>query len=302
MPVVEQPHLTPSFSGLIASARIVTETDQEPNPQAVGGSSPSDSSWVGGISFRPEDCDSGSAVALCGASSIGNAPTQATNVDTHFPIFVEAETDASTFGNVLAQADMDRAKRKLLAVQSYQLEKEFWTGAVATAAGYTHNQYLAISNPTLIEGGDALGTLTALAELEQFVQQTFNEVGMIHAQPRTVIYWLNNGAVSLVNGLIRTALGTIIVPGSGYPGTGPGGLEPKTSGTHADRSWVFATSLVYVRLGDIVTPDKPIELYDRAMNRRYSRAYRAASANFTGCAIGACLVAHNVAERTTTGS
>lgn len=141
-----------------------------------------------------------------------------------------------------------RARRALLAHQSMYIEQELWTGFVAQAAGFP-NDYL-LNTPTIV-GGGALGYARALAELEQAAADVANgQPAMIHAQPRVVSLWVQNGLVSpnASGRQLRTAFGTIVVPGTGYPGTGTT-IAPGAS-TVAE-AYAYITGLVSIRLGPI---------------------------------------------------
>lgn len=165
-----------------------------------------------------------------------------------------------------------RARRLLASVLSAVIEQELWTGAIATAAGFP-NDYLE-NAPT------SLGSASprrALAALEQAVaDEQAGAPAMIHAQPRLVVRWIADNLVtpSPSGRQLRTALGTLVVPGAGYPGTGPSGT------VGPNNSWAYVTGLVRVWLGPVrITGTGAADLLI-STNDRYVRAERAAVYSF----------------------
>lgn len=165
-----------------------------------------------------------------------------------------------------------RARRLLASVLSAAIEQELWTGYTATAAGFP-NDFLENAPTDLGDFGPRRG----LAELEQAAADIqAGAPAMIHAQPRLVTAWAAAGLVtpSASGRQLRTAMGTLVVPGAGYPGTGPDGSP---SATH---SWAYVTGLVRVWLGPVrVLGLGPSEL-DTSVNDRIVRAERAAVYSF----------------------
>lgn len=298
--------------GLIRSARLaVSGSLDEPadlragyvpengNPQEEGRLR-----WSQGYYIKPEGCGGGSVIDPCGV--IGGAdPTEPDIIGPITPFAIEASVDCSTFGST-AEDMQARALRRLNGIRSYQLEREFWTGTLAQANSWS-NQYLTKTGAggvsRYIENGAAVGAITALAELEQAIADgTTWGVGMIHAMPRTVTYWSSNYLVYETPrpGLFRTLLGTIVVAGRGYPGTGPGGAaghlgaDSGLATTAGQYAYAYATSQVFVRLGPVTTViEEDSQAVDRATNFRTSRAFQDAIASWDGCVQAAVLIDHN---------
>lgn len=138
--------------------------------------------------------------------------------------------------------------RRLLAVRTSQyVERELWTGAVAQAAGLP-NDYL-LDTPTVLTGPQ--GLRGALGELEQAVADNYDgRPATIHAMPRTVSLWAGLGLLipSESRRQLRTHLGTLVVPGTGYPGTGAGddGAAEKI-----DSAYAYVTGIVDVVAGPV---------------------------------------------------
>lgn len=256
--------------------------------------------WTEGIEWDPEDCDGGSNVVRCGDTGPAT-PTVASDV-AWTPWVIEASVQCSTFGSAERLAEHhDRARRKLLAVQSKRLEHELWTGTLAQAQGWANGYLARTGTVDEIEGGAAIGYSTALSELEQAIADAYGgQRGMIHATHRTVTKWLKDGVVRVDGNLMTTGLGTIVVPGRGYDGSSPTGVT-----TSADFDWAYATGIVEVWLGEIDSFDArtPQEsgAVDYAGNEVTVTAYRAAAATFDGCLLAGALV-DQTTDLSTTGS
>lgn len=151
-----------------------------------------------------------------------------------------ADPCISTFG-MFGRDAHGRAKRLLNANLSRIIEDELWTGTRAQAAGFP-NDYL-LNAPTVLNAGAAYGYISALVDLEQAYFDLDNRPGMIHAQPRLVQLWLRNGFVNPTPSGTKlvTTLGTTVVPGTGYPGTGTN----VASDSHGE-SYAYITGMVVV--------------------------------------------------------
>lgn len=237
--------------------------------------------WADGFAYRPEDCDGGSWVDACTYGTAGDGGADPTGdkapVREYRPLATEASVICSTFGS-LAVEDDARARRKLSAVASKLIERELWTGSEADAFGYTSNPRLASAGATNL---GTFGYEVALAELEQALADVLSsQRRMIHAQPRVVIAWASSGLIDVRGDVLVTKLGTIVVAGAGYPGTGPSGQA-----ADADNSWAYGTSAVDVRLGAVWSPTgDELTAIDRTTNTRLHRYYRAVAATWDGCA------------------
>lgn len=251
--VVDALPAAPPVASLLSAGQalgLVVETDE--------------SHWGNGVVYLPEvctppteqywwDCVEGGGEdpgARAGAGFGLATKARETNLDMQraraFDVWRAIGCSALQFE---AEAWQARARRALVAHQSHQVEVEVWSGNVAQAAAFP-NQYLLDTNGALLNSGVALGYRQALAELEQAVADAGGPAAMIHAQWRLASLWAADGlATPAPSGkYLRTALGTIIVPGTGYPGTGTG--EGPTSPSAA-ASYAWVTPLVRVWLGPI---------------------------------------------------
>lgn len=276
--------------------------------------------WAAGFTIKPAPCGGGSSIDPCGNSG-GESPSEPSNIGPIYPQPINAAVSCSLFGANSFEARQQRLRDKVAAVASFQLEREFWTGTSAQAAGASSNQWLSKSGGArIINSGAGMGLVTAFSELEQAIAEGSSwAIGMIHAQPRVVAAWYGLRLIEKVGNILVSPLGTIVVPGRGYTGDGPAaGTGDSPASLGGDASWAYATSLVQVRLGPAfysTSPDataqpsrdpnahgtQAAENIDRDANTMTIRGWMDATANWDGCVWAAGLVLQ-ASERTALGS
>ena len=158
--------------------------------------------------------------------------------------------------------------RQLLATnQSRKMEKELWTGNIATFTG-TENAYL-----TQLFGLSDLGSggpVAAWSALQGYIADNQWGRGMIHVAPKLIAYLENAYLLRREGNLILDSLDNIVVSGNGYPGTGPDNT-PADPGT----TWAYATPIVQVVEDTIdVVPGSLSEALIRGTNQVQYRAER----------------------------
>lgn len=162
------------------------------------------------------------------------------------------------------------------------LEHELWTGQVAQAAGFADNPFLADSALATNLGGN-FGFVTALAELEQGLADAVSlGARMIHAQPRLVTAWAAEKLVEVAPDRthLRTLLGTVVVPGSGYDGTDPNGIAASYSHTYA-----YGTGQVKAFVADPAVTRVDASSVKRSTNAVELRAAAPALVLFNPCTL-----------------
>ncbi len=192
------------------------------------------------------------------SSNTTGGPGTYTNLPiiTAIPFVVMVEDSCSTWGWE-ARDFKGRALRLLENATPQQIEKEWWTGTLAQAASLP-NRYLADSNVIDLTDGGTPSVARGQQILQDALAQCgFGGQGMLHVQPQTTPSLLrvrSNGAQMF------DQFGNLIVPGVGYPGTGPGGASPD-----AGTAWIFASDLVSIRVEaeGQVYPDSFAEALDR---------------------------------------
>ncbi len=131
--------------------------------------------------------------------------------------------------------------------------------------------------------GPEFGYVTGLAEMEQALAES-NCSGrrIIHAQPRVVTLWKLNGLVDVAPDRthLLTALGTVVVAGTGYPGTSPTGAAATYS-----HSWIYGTGTVRVFLGDTTVNQTDATSVVKATNDSELRAERPVLTIFDPCTL-----------------
>jgi hypothetical protein len=190
-----------------------------------------------------------SGTQVPGASKNGIKPIPAKPGNVKVRPFVAGTADPciSTFG-MFGRDGEGRARRLLEANLPLIVENELWTGARGTLAFGAYNPFLAQSGATVLNGGTAIGFLSALAELEQGLNDRSNEDGTIHASSAVVTMWIAEHAIvpSPSGRQLKTLLGTNVIVGTGYPSTGPAGAA-NAAATRTNK-WAYATGpVMYAR-------------------------------------------------------
>lgn len=253
-----------------------------------------DGRWVDGIAFQPESGSEVYVADICDTTTNDSSRLEPPpGVSEWIPYLLRADDQCSTFG--FEQHDyLNRAKRRLDVGSAKALEKELWTGTLAQAQGYP-NRFLAASaatsggwgfqnlNQTYLEAGALPSIRRAFEVLEQYLADCgLGARGMIHCRPEALPYLTT---IRREGNYILTARDTIVVPGSGYQNTGPGGVAAATGNT-----WLYATGMTEVRLGPIQTYPDPntdgddwlIKATDRNTNLVTVRAERAGLVSWDG--------------------
>lgn len=255
--VVQQPLLVPPTLGLLAAANVVEETDER---------------WVNGFGYSPEGCGVAEAFDLC--ASFTKTVAGAAPPITGTPFGMVAQDTCSAYTKDTRQYEA-RATRKLLAMESYLLEKELWDGALNI------NPHLAwAGNPNLVTVTGTINLLTAIPLIEQAAIDAMpGRRIMIHMRPVVLALFMAispAGTLRYEGGRYYTPNNSIVVPGRGYSGKSPAGTAP-----NATTESIYATTLVDVRHSPVFTnPPSFAEALDRAENKVTYFAERAGHASF----------------------
>jgi len=240
--------------------------------------------WESGFSYEPEACGEGNTATWdpCTNPDLDNGvQSGAVDVET---FAIAAVDSCSSFGSA-ARTWKDRAQRKLAACESNLIEAELWSGAIARSSGWA-NKYLTHLDSDVLSDLPIEDAVQALACLEQALATcNCGSRGMIHATPQTVILWAQGGGLRREGNLILTINDTVVVPGSGYDGSGPQQAVDGAPVPAADGSvWAYATGMVHIRMSPIeIIPNTPDEAMDRSANRLTYWAQRTVAATFDCC-------------------
>lgn len=268
---VDPPEASAASYGLVNSGTLVRESDDH---------------WQGGFAFPNH---------LCRTTVRNINPIDSTKTDTvhaesagqdiveYLPFVVDASDSMSTMGWKVEDL-RDRLKNQLELCTQKAVEREFWTGAISTASGWS-NQYLA-AGPGVVTnitpGGGPVAAKTGLAMLEEALgSEGCGLNGVIHGTRGAIsslIVFMERGGED--GDTLYTPLGNMVIAGSGYPGTSPTGVAPA-----AGQSWLYATGPVSVRLGEIVIIPDNDDRFNTSINSVEVRAERFAAATWSGCAV-----------------
>ncbi len=140
---------------------------------------------------------------------------------------------------------LDRAQIRTRAESAFQVyedqvvEDQFWRGTIAS-----DNPHLTDANVSVL-GTGAQDVVTAFALLEQELADNAQS-GMIHLSPRLATYALAAKLIAREGSVLRTGLGTIVVPGAGYTGAKPEAASAPSAGNE----YAYVTNMVRVLRSD----------------------------------------------------
>lgn len=265
---VEAPRASAPRVGLLQSAVRTTQPD---------------SVWENGIAYDPEGCG-GVTTPFDPCDQTHTFPDGERPDDTvewePYAVWESERCTGIAHDRTRLDRTRERVRRKLTSTEGFQVERELWTGEVATAAAFP-NRFLAdVSNVDILTEAGAVGLTHGLACLSQYLaENNGGQQGMIHATPQVVTHWAGLDLLRVEGArLLTIARGDVVVPGAGYTGSDPDGLGPEDGDV-----WAYATDMVEVRLGErIETGADPVQI-DRPNNVVDVRASRLALASWQGC-------------------
>jgi hypothetical protein len=168
----------------------------------------------------------------------------------YIPFFIESDISQSIFG-ITGEDRFAIALKQLEAATQKALEVELWDGRVAQGDSNA-NSYLSKTGSATIPAVGAYSASDALFHLEQAMSASpYGGNGVIH-MTRDVASILGSKLIYLPatenrTGRVMTRLGTDVIVGSGYSGSGPIGNANATAS--ATNRWMFATGPIDVHLG-----------------------------------------------------
>lgn len=196
--------------------------------------------WYAGITWRPEQIHGGGTAGLeCVApeAELGDAAV-VPPIQTAAPFVVWAEDHCSTLTGSKAFLEYEaRARRQLLATQSYYIAQEFQQGTLRDSFGLPN---VALVDATeVVSPGDPLGCLAAL---EETIGVLFNgRRSMIHMSPQLLTLLHASNTLIRAGQKWLTPQGSIVVSDAGYTPEG-------------STIYMYATAMVGYRLGEIDVP------------------------------------------------
>lgn len=214
--------------------------------------------WYNEFQIYSEGCPGFDTFPICPSDEQEPKPVEPNEVvnPSYFPYVIYSTDHCSSWGYQLRDY-WGRATRKELASESFLLEQQLWTDSLGLGNPHLADPALAV---TVTSFDDSV--LTGLAEMDQALADVNAARGMIHVRPRVLAFLAHTRAIRREGNLWLSPMDNIIVPGRGYPGTGPNG-EATTDSTE----WIYASAgIVQIRRGVVVViPDE--NDYAAAMER-----------------------------------
>ena len=237
--------------------------------------------WEAGVQWETISCDpaGGRGADNCGESAVIGLPKELGpnngEVGQGLPFTVYGHFSCSPLGYTPATAQ-SKATEHLEAREEARAEQAFWTGDLG------NTPFLA-DDPTVLAGGTAMPPPAGLAILEDFIAYNYGGVGVIHLSRGAALQAIAYRAVEAKNGKLTTGLGTPVVAGAGYPGTGPGG----TSAGEGE-SWAYVSPAVFGYRSEVFSSsNRAGDLLDRTTNDLYAIAERIYLLGYDPCGVGA---------------
>ena len=217
--------------------------------------------WIRGLAYLPMSGAGAVARALGDETTVMN-PLEPPNEDEVIFQPVAAFTTFSLSALSWQAEDFhERVEVQMKAAMPAAIEAEFWSGTIAQAEGYPNNYLANEDNVTdLTPGSGAVSVLAGLGMLQTALRKGMGGQGMIHVTPEAVPNLLNTRRAGKY---LLDMFDNIIIPGVGYPGTGPGGSTPD-----AGTTYMYASDMVMCRIAkDIkIFPGSFAEALDRGQN------------------------------------
>lgn len=261
---IEGPRAAAPRMGLVASVGTVNEPE---------------SFWANGFAYEPEGCiSSDTPLDVCAPGSYPSPTRPGVPIEWE-PYVLWADYGCTAISAKLSEVD-SKVRHRQIAMASWQLERELWTGTLAQDKSYP-NRFLAdVSAVDILTETGSVDALQALACLTQYLADlNGGQQGMIHATPQVVTQWVGQNLLYRQGNQLRTiARDDIVVGGNGYTGGNPDGGEVSDGDV-----WAYATDLVQIRMGDIVVSGVTPAEVDRVNNLIAARAEQLAVASWQGC-------------------
>lgn len=233
--------------------------------------------WQEGTSYDSENCARVWTADTCDPAEIAEvrAGVGADNPEGRrvegVAVYALAEFDCMALPEVVNDY-RDRALRALDAELPRAVEHELWTGAIAEASALPTRSLDAAASDDLNAAG-AVSPARALGLLERALGDVYSGIGIIHCT-RAALPYLPH--LTRTGRVIETRVGNRVVPGVGYPGTGPA-----AAAAAAGEAWLYITPMVTVRIGEPEVPER-VNI-DPGTNRAHATARAPFEVTWDGC-------------------
>ena len=274
--------LTPAPCGILSVARVTEHTGRD-----------YDERWVRGFDQEFDSMPSFARLLTVNDSVVADGELTDNQADARHlnyrPFYIDVEDFASTF-SLPGEDRFARVVKELNAVTQKALELEYWDGKAAQGLISTSpdvydagedNMYLSKTGASTVPVAGAFSPSIALMYLEQAIAGSpTGENGVIH-MTRDLASNLGSRLIYKKgedegSGRAMTRLGTHVVIGSGYSGSGPIGATGAAAS--ATNKWMYATGQVNVHLGKIeIVNENLAQGADVTINNMRIKAYRPAA-------------------------
>jgi len=249
--LIPSPPALPPRVSLLTSADVITD----------------DSRWVGGYGWVPESVDVAYGPNPIDCTEDDIPTVRQCNAIQVRPFAIVGRDAGSTFERKTRDF-YSRATRNLIASEAYIIEQQFMVNTLNLETPYVLDP--AAPNMTTVTTAP-LAPWHALANVEQAASQIIGERIYIHVRPHILIELAAATLIRREGNVWLTPMDSIVVPGRGYPGTGPNG-EPVAPGSE----WMYATGRVEIRRSEVmvfpeqdtVTDQNPFGVPASAVNRQ----------------------------------
>jgi hypothetical protein len=155
----------------------------------------------------------------------------------------------------------DRATEHLLAREEARAEQAIWTGDLDNT-GFAAGAEAAVTG--------AVSLKRAIAALEGWLADNYGSRGVLHMTREAGLLALDSGILEIKGSTLQTKLGTPVVAGAGYPGTGPTEQAPA-----AGTTYVYATPAMLAYRTEVFAGADPVAAgLDRSTNNLHAVAER----------------------------
>ena len=249
---------------------------------------PVPASEAGGVIYVPDTCEDDVFLYAMNCPPVSGSKTFSTNESpvSGAPFAVITSYTCGSQGFSFEEVEQKVRTRMMLREQR-AVERRVWQGSPLGGIGGIPGLFT--SATTL----SAAGCITeAIEVLEQQLADAGVVGGIIHARPGMAAHMAQAHITERVGRQYTTYLGTPVVFGQGYDGTGPAGQAVSTND-----EYIYASGRVLIWQSDVFVP--PLrETFDRRLNQQMALAERIYAVAIE-CGVWAIQVTRNC---TTTGS
>jgi hypothetical protein len=248
---------------------------------------PVPASEAGGVIYVPDTCEDDVFLYQMNCPAVSGSKTFSVNESavSGAPFGVVTSYTCGSIGYSFEEVEQKVRTRMALREQR-AVERRVWQGSPLGGIG---------GIPGLFQAATSLGTAACVTEAVEMLEQALADNGVIggiiHARPGMSAHMAQAHQTERVGRLYTTYLGTPVVFGQGYDGTGPAGQATSTND-----EYMYASGRVLIWQSEVYVPSVR-ETFNRSTNQQMALAERIYAVAIE-CGIWAVQVTRNC---TTTG-